>query len=537
MLVVNRNINFATMINLCDIKTFFVGSILVGLVSCAQVRTLEGGAIDEQAPYPVEVVPPNKTTNFNQQQIKITFNEFVKLNNPLQTISVIPNDLNIRTELHNKTLVLSWDEELRENTTYSIFLNRTVKDITESNDSIMQLVFSSGQQIDSFSYSAFVVNAESGLPESNVLVGLFDHPDSIKPIYFTQTNENGFATLNYLKEGEFYVRAFSDELKQAKIGKKDRIGFKNEAIYPDTNLIDSLPLQMFAPLEEPKITSFEYTPPNLFTVKTNRTIYDTTKSVKISINDNEIQTTQLSIIEPDSVAFMFDPADNNLMILKIETDEWTDSTRLRIQNNRKKLTAKVVAKQNYFLPQQRIELSTSALIYDIDTTQIEIINLSDSTKIYDYSWEINNNFLFLWITHKENERTKIKILPSAFKLNNDWKIEEFEETFTHKSAKELGILNLTVDNILSNIVVEMLHNNVVVRRAYRQAIDNNKLLTFTELEPGDYTFRIIEDSNGNKQWDTGDFSTKKQAEKIHFFSTPITIRANWEIEATISIEE
>jgi len=506
------------------------------VLSCAQVQMLEGGDIDQQAPIPVSIVPPNKSVHFDQQQIKITFNEFIKLNNPLQTISVIPNDITIRAELHNKTLILNWDEHLRENTTYSIFLNRTVKDITESNDSIMQIVFSTGEQIDSLSYTAFVVNAESGEPEKNVIVGLFEHPDSIKPIYLAQTNENGSATLNYLKDGNFYVRAFSDELKQAKIGKNDRIAFKDEAIRPDTNFIDSLPLQMFANKELPKITSFQYTPPSLFIAKANRYIYDTTQNVTININEEDVSTTELFIFQPDSVGILFYPHNNTAILLKVETNEWSDSTRLRIQSSYRNKTTKLTAKQTSFLPKQTLVLFTSDIIKNVDTTQIEITNLSDSTIVKDYKFKSQNNFIQFWLPYIENERTKIKIPSSAIKISEEWIVEDYEEIFTHKSIKEFGSLNLTVENTHSAIIIEMIQNNSVIQKKYASDSKDFVSFIFTELEPGEYTFRVIEDLNGNKQWDTGDFNIKKQPEKIHFFSTPITIRANWDVEAKIFIE-
>ena len=54
-----------------------------------------------------------------------------------------------------------------------------------------------------------------------------------------------------------------------------------------------------------------------------------------------------------------------------------------------------------------------------------------------------------------------------------------------------------------------------------------------ELEPGDYTFKIILDENQNGKWDTGNFETYLQAEKVDLYSTPIKVRANWEVEATL----
>jgi len=505
------------------------------LIGCAQVQTLEGGKIDEQAPIPIAINPPNQTTQFNGQQIRITFDEFVRLNKPLQTISVIPNDINIKTELHHKTLTLSWEEPLRENTTYSIFLNRTVQDITESNDSIMQLVFSTGNVIDSLSYTTFVVNAENETPEKNIVVGLFDHPDSLRPIYFAQTDEHGKATLNHLKEGDYYVRAFSDDLKQGKIGKNDRIAFKTESIRSSSTPIDSTPLRLFPPISPPKITSFVYHPPGFFVVSANRSLSDT--STILSINEEQIPHERLHIFSADSIGIPFRPVDTNVIILKIKNEDWTDSTRLRIPTNQRTKHTKIYAQKTNLLSKESIVLSTTDLIDQIDTSQIKIIHVSDSSQVHNYRYQISNNSVQFWIDHKENERTKINVSPDAFHISKDWKTEPYEQVFTHRSHKELGVLNLTVERITTSaIIVEMLFNNTLVHRT--SSLDTNKILhfVFNDLEPGEYTFRIIEDTNGNKQWDTGNFETMTQPETIHFFSTPITIRANWEIEATLTID-
>lgn len=240
--------------------------IILFVVSCAQVKSLGGGPEDENAPVPLGIKPGNEAINFKGQAIAIAFDEYIKLNNPNQTVSIMPNDVKVNAKLQDKTLLLYWEEQLRENTTYSIFLNKTVRDITESNDSIIQLVFSTGAFIDSLSYTTFVVDAQTNQPKKNVVVGLFDHPDSLKPLYYAQTNGQGKATLNYLRSGDYFIRAFDDASGMGKITKTSAIAFKEEAVTPDTNYIDSIPMRMFLPEQKPDITTFNYTAPSTFII-------------------------------------------------------------------------------------------------------------------------------------------------------------------------------------------------------------------------------------------------------------------------------
>ena len=137
---------------------FTLGILLFLLAACAQVKSLTGGPKDEFAPIPLAIVPKNETVNFKGNAMALSFDEYIKLNNPAQTISVIPNDIKIKTELRDKTLMLFWEEELRENTTYSIFLNRTIRDVSESNDSIAPLTYAVDATLDAASAAPIAVN-------------------------------------------------------------------------------------------------------------------------------------------------------------------------------------------------------------------------------------------------------------------------------------------------------------------------------------------------------------------------------------------
>ncbi|MEY3425980.1 MAG: hypothetical protein RL679_1338, partial [Bacteroidota bacterium] len=97
------------------------------LLSCAQVGEISGGEKDEIAPIPVagKTIPGNESINFKGKSVKITFDEYVQLNNPQQTVIFIPNHATPKTTLTKKTVEISWEETLEENTTYVIYLNRT----------------------------------------------------------------------------------------------------------------------------------------------------------------------------------------------------------------------------------------------------------------------------------------------------------------------------------------------------------------------------------------------------------------------------
>ena len=47
---------------------------------------------------------------------------------------------------------------------------------------------------------------------------------------------------------------------------------------------------------------------------------------------------------------------------------------------------------------------------------------------------------------------------------------------------------------------------------------------------------MIFDDNHNGRWDTGNYTGKKQAEKVIYFNKTIDVKANWTIEETFSVK-
>ena len=123
--------------------------------------TITGGPRDETAPKPVEELmePKNATTNYTGNSFVIPFDEYFQLNNPAQTIRMVPPHATVQAEMRKKTLYLSWEDTLEANTTYAIYLNGTVKDLTEGNDTTLQIVFSTGPVLDTTSYTLAIVDA------------------------------------------------------------------------------------------------------------------------------------------------------------------------------------------------------------------------------------------------------------------------------------------------------------------------------------------------------------------------------------------
>lgn len=497
------------------------------LIACAQVGVLSGGDKDETAPQLIveKTVPANEIINFSGNKIEMTFDEFIQLNNPGQTIVMLPGNIKTKTSVHKKTLNIEWDDKLEENTTYVIYLNGTVKDVTENNDSLMTFAFSTGETLDSLKYSVTVTDAFTGQFVKDALVGLFNDSIAVKPYYFARTNKFGKASFFYLKKGKYYVRAFTDENKDLQIQASESIAFQANSLHLDSSMVDTIPLRMSKPKERNKIRTFKYLAPGSFIVGANYQIDE----ARFFINTQEIKPSSIWMHSKDSVQLFMDVKNLSDIQLVVKSPIQSDTSSLRIIEKEKKVKISIqsLIKDKQVGPHQEISFSVNDLITNIDSSKIIIVNPSDSTTIKNFKVQINQNRLVLDFKRNGYEELNILFKQEAIRTLNEMVHDSTGFTFFFKKEKDYGIINLKLSGFEEPVIVELLQNNKVVSG---RSFDGSNIFRFENLLPGEYHFRIIEDSNSNGLWDSGDLEKNQQAEMVYLFPEPVKVRANWEID-------
>jgi len=502
---------------------------LLFLASCAQVGTISGGSVDEKAPVIKSMNPENQSTNVAAQEITLVFEDFIKLNNPTQTIQVIPPDFKVNASNKGKTVILNWVEPMQANTTYSIFLNKTIQDITESNDSIMQLVFSTGDFIDSLTYSCFVIDAILQTPAKKVIVGLFSDEDTLKPTYFSETNEFGEAKFNYLKEGDYFVRAYIDLDNNLKISKNEPIGFKDEPLILEQSIVDSIPISLFPAQEKAKITTFLFQGPGTFIVGANRSIHDAT----FSLNNEPVPEKNIRRFAIDSLLICFDRGESKMVELVTQSAHFKDTNKLRISGAKAKSFQIKPPKGNKINYIDAFDFTCTDQIIKVDTSKIRIINQTDSTRIVNYIFATEGNLASFTFD-------KSLFATAVFQLEFDngaligatgAASQKASFPITVIKEKELGSIILDLSEFSIPLILDVKRDGTKVRSL---KITNTSPVILNDLEIGEYTFKIIDDKNKNGLWDTGDFQNKTQAETIHYFNEATKVRANWEINVQLA---
>ena len=111
-----------------------------------------------------------------------------------------------------------------------------------------------------------------------------------------------------------------------------------------------------------------------------------------------------------------------------------------------------------------------------------------------------------------------------------------DHTFQVKKEDEYSNFTFTIEGLPDSIpaFVEFLNAS---DSPIRTAKVVNGVADFLYLAPGSYYARIIEDTNGNGEYDTGDYDTKRQPEFAYYYPKKINIKKNWEITQTWNVFE
>ena len=121
-----------------------------GLTSCARMGNPDGGWYDETPPKVLGATPADKATDVKAQKVKISFDEFVKIDNPTENVIVSPPQLQApEIKATGKSIEVKLLDSLKANTTYTIDFSDAISDNNEGNPlGNYTYSFSTGAEID-----------------------------------------------------------------------------------------------------------------------------------------------------------------------------------------------------------------------------------------------------------------------------------------------------------------------------------------------------------------------------------------------------
>jgi uncharacterized protein (DUF2141 family) len=561
--------------------------VLTLLAACANPGTPTGGPKDVTPPKVKRSIPAANALNYKEKEITIEFDEMIKLKDVSQKLVISPpvNKQPKVVERGNK-VVVTFEEDLQDNTTYTLDFADAITDNNEGNKlENFRFSFSTGLVVDSMSISGNLFDAKDLSPISDALVFIHNNlADSafqtLVPVRLSKTDDKGRFSIQNVAPGNYRLYALEDANRDYKYDQPgERIAWldsivvpafeyreKTDSIKPDsvvtrqvlTYIPDSIRLFMFekpaqvqyrlgdSRKEKARLNLFFQRPVEQFAITpiTKDTVPNDWSILESSAKHDSlaIWLTHKEMIDNDSLVFRVDyQMVDSLQQPFIKQDTVTFYYfEVAAKEKKKKKKDEVVETPSMTLApisasidmfsNQVITLPAAPLEYHLDS--IKVVQKVDSV-ITPITFTITHDTLnirrfvvnYRWEPGAKYEMT---IDSAAFRDVYGLTNKKMVTPFSIKALDSYGTIYLTLTNAPQNSLVQIVNTKDEV---YRQAVlPKNGKLALKYLRPGDYMIRVVSDNNGNKRWDGGDYSTKTQPEAMCYYPEKITLRANWEHE-------
>lgn len=514
--------------------------ICLAVASCANRGTPTGGDKDITPPVITKSEPENHTVNFDGDEIRIYFDEYIKIKN-LQKQLIISPPMDPEPEITplggaSKYITIKIYDTLQPNTTYAFNFGESIVDNNEENPyPYYRYVFSTGSFIDSLQVNGAISDALNREPDEFVSVVLYDvdstFTDSIiykqKPKYITNTLDSLTSfQLDNLKPGTYLMLALKEENPNYTFQQKtDKIGFLKDFItVPKDTLYN---LKLFA--EE---IDFKASRPVL--MASNKIAFgyegDPTE-MKIDLL-SEVPDDFVSQItkdpKADSLIYWYKPkieADSLLFLVSHPSSADTLQVRLRDLPD-DSLTVKPSQTRSLAFS-ENWEMEANIPFPDINTDSISILK-KDSTQVaFTTAFDPYLNKHTFYFEKEQQETYRAQLLPEAFTDFFGNRNDTLNYVLNIKTYDDYGNVRVTLRNATYPVIVQL--TNEQGEMQYEQYSEQAEVLDFRHLEPATYYLRVIFDTNSNKKFDTGNYLKKLQPERVSYFPELLDVRAGWDL--------
>jgi uncharacterized protein (DUF2141 family) len=516
----------------------FIFLVVISLVTlnCANRGTPTGGEKDITPPVIIKSEPENYSINFKTKEIKIYFDEYIKVKD-LQKQLIISPPMDPEPEITplgsaSKYITIKIADTLMVNTTYAFNFGESIVDNNESNPyPYYRYVFSTGDYIDSLNVNGYVIDALKREPDEFVSVLLYDidstFTDSIiykeKPKYITNTLDSTTTfNLENLKAGKYLMIALKDENSNYTFQQKtDKIGFLKEFVtVPNDSVYE---IKLFK-----EDIDFKATRPKLISGNKIAFGYEgDAKKMKIELL-SQVPEDFKSVItqdaEKDSLNYWYQPEIKvDSLLFKVRNINFSDTLMVKIKDQKKdSLLLKPILSRPLKL-NEGFELQANIPFQNIEESRVTILDKDSVTVAFTTVLDaIQNRYKFNFDKTEENSY-KIQMLPETFTDFFGNKNDTLNYTVRTKALSDYGDIRVTLRNAKYPVIVQLVsqQDNVEDEKFH----NTNTPIDFLSITPGKYYLRVIFDTNGNKKYDAGNYLKKQLPERVSYFPELLDIRA------------
>lgn len=585
-----------------------IGGVLLGSMvmsnSCANTKTPPSGGPKDTIPptlLAVTPLPGELNVPLHKPQVAFMFNEYVQVKEPKNIVLSPPLEKAPKHKLKGKGFILTFEEDLLPNTTYSIDVTGAVVDNNESNPFPgYTLVFSTGTQIDSMYITGIVQDCNTLQPVKGATVMLYkDQADSAvflhRPNAAVKTDDWGFFCLRNIQDTVYRMYAIMDENGNNMYDPEtEKVAFVDTLVQPKHKVANDIYELFKFDMKDTasclkrhndyELNLFRGKPSKQYIVNKVRTgersAYITFMAPFAQVNAvwfkglGKEQTLQQFNPTRDSLLLWVNDSRKQADTLFLNVDYMkTDSTGTLVQTKEviklardkkdiasaKKSSFKDIKHEDtiaVFKPvyspetfeQYGISINFASPIVEhgFDSIKFEITNPRQQKETGKYTWELDTLDLRNYIIRPKGKllqgyEYKFTIPHRKFRDINGFLNDSTVVTVKLPDDDKLSTLTVNMQNVSNTYIVDLMtEKRDKVIRSF--TIDKDCPLVFPYIKEGKYCLRMTEDLNKNNMVDTGDLLSHRQPEKVKFFklkngSFLIGIPASSEISQDIDVKK
>ena len=556
-----------------------VGACLLPLFlpSCANTtQAPSGGKKDSIPPLIIDIKPlpgavrvPTEGTT-----LVFTFNEYFTIKTPGNIFLSPPQQRPPKSRIRGRDLIVTFEEPLAENTTYTLNFTDAIADANEGNlFPGYTYVFSTGERIDSMMLTGTVRDCNTLAPVKGATVLLHkDHGDSAvfnhRPYAAVKTDDWGFFAIPFIQDTLYRIYAIKDANNNNIYDPEtETVAFADSLVRPVLAASDTVPeilrydmldtLRCLARRSEHELKLFREKPSKQYIVNkvrtSERSAYLTfmapgawidslwirgyrddqlisqfnilQDSLELWVNSRRAAPDTMRIYvnyrKTDSLGRLVPTQEIVKLPMPAEKRTYSKPIRRNIKHEDTVCVFKLTAKpENVEQDGFELEFRQPIISAQFDSIQFYSINTRQRKTRAEFTVEHDSLNLRRYILRPKDKfmpgfEYAMKVPYRAFRDINGFWSDSTEVKVSLPTDETLSSLKLELTGVDRKIIVDLLgEKRDKVLRSY--VIDRDGTLLFPYLKAGRYSLRITEDGNRNSIVDTGSLLERRQSEKVVF---------------------
>ena len=198
-------------------------------------------------------------------------------------------------------------------------------------------------------------------------------------------------------------------------------------------------------------------------------------------------------------------------------------------------------------PEDNVTISFDYPLVEMDSSRISLVRFGEGEDMYRVRYELRRDSVDIrkWMLSAQwipEQKYQLVIPDSVFLDVAGQRNDSIKADFSILSPDKFGTLTVNVKGQTdsSRYILQLLNDKNSVLQEKRDVVTGKYI--FRYVNPGDVKLRVIDDVNGNGQWDTGDLILRKQPERVEIYipesgNEMIAMKANWDIEITVDMAD